>query len=219
MKNAETLPPLTECKTIKHQLFRPIILALMGAFLGFIDKYSGDVSWLRFDTSVEFWLVLITLVSVFSRTKWTAAIHSSIFLFAMVISYYLTYYITLGFIPTWLFLGWLLFALLASIYGFVIWHAKNNGVFAAFAGAIPIAILLVHGYYFIPDLFFCEPINDLPQPYFGIDVLSGFNFFSAILLFLLFLKTSKSPIALIAFILLLFFLFKQVSIFQYLYVL
>lgn len=192
------------------------IIAFSGALLGFIDKFAGTVSWLDFDTTIEFWLLLITILAVYSSTKWMAALHSTLFLLAMVFTYYITYYLTLGFIPLRLFQGWILFALISSIYGFVLWHAKKKGPFAAFVGAIPIAILLQRGYLFIPDLFFRQPYDDFPMPYWGIDIWNGFDFLGSLLLFLIFFKTTKNPKLLLLFTLVFFFFFRWIGIFYYL---
>lgn len=202
----------------KNKFILLFTIAFSGALLGFADKFSGNVSWVQFDTTIEFWLLLITILAVYSSTKWMAALHSTLFLLAMVFSYYITYYLTLGFIPMRLFQGWILFALLSSIYGFVLWHAKKKGSLAAFVGAIPIAILLQRGYYFIPDLLFRQPPEGILLPYWGIDILRGFNFLGSLLLFFIFFKATKSPKLLLLFTLIFFFLFKWIGILDFLHV-
>lgn len=202
----------------KNKIFLLFVIAFSGALLGFADKFSGNVSWVQFDTTIEFWILLITILAVYSSTKWMAALHSTLFLLAMVVSYYITYYLTLGFIPMRLFQGWILFTLLSSMYGFVLWHAKKKGSLAAFVGAIPIAILLQRGYYFIPDLLFRQPPEGILLPYWGIDILRGFNFMGSLLLFFIFFKTTKSPKLLVLFTLIFFIFFKEIGIFYYLHV-
>lgn len=202
----------------KNKFILLFVIAFSGALLGFADKFSGNVSWVQFDTTIDFWLLLVTILAVYSTTKWMAALHSTLFLLAMVFSYYITYYLTLGFIPMRLFQGWILFALLSSFYGFVLWHAKRKGPLAAFVGAIPIAILLQRGYHFIPDLLFRQPPEGILLPYWGIDILSGFAFLGSLLLLFIFFKTTKRPKLLLLFILIVFILFRWLGIFDYLHV-
>src|SRR5690606_16487903 len=147
-----------------------------------------------------FWLLLVTILAVYSTTKWMAALHSTLFLLAMVFSYYITYYLTLGFIPMRLFQGWILFALLSSFYGFVLWHARRERAFAAFVEAIPTPIPLQRGHHFTPDLLFRQPPEGILLPYWGIDILSGFAFLGSLLLLFIFFKTTKRPKLLLLFI-------------------
>lgn len=202
----------------KNKFILLFVIAFSGALLGFADKFSGNVSWVQFDTTIDFWLLLVTILAVYSTTKWMAALHSTLFLLAMVFSYYITYYLTLGFIPMRLFQGWILFALLSSMYGFVLWHARQKGPLAALVGAIPISILLQRGYYFIPDLLFRQPPDDVLLPYGGVDIWSGFNFLVSLLLFFIFFKTTGSPKLLLLFTLVFFFLFRWIGIFDFLHV-
>lgn len=65
-----------------------ILLGLLGIFLGCLDQYASSSPLIDFDTTLEFWLFLVTLVAVFSKSRLNASIHSIILLVSTVLAYY-----------------------------------------------------------------------------------------------------------------------------------
>ncbi|MCT4784274.1 MULTISPECIES: hypothetical protein [Exiguobacterium] len=214
--NSSTLQKSTDEISFFSQFKSYILLGLLGIFLGCLDQYASSSSWIDFDTTLEFWLFLVTLVAVFSKSRLNASIHSIILLVSTVFAYYLMYYLNLGFLPYQLFGIWLIIAVLSCVYALIIWNASQNGIGAAILGSIPTAFLLKQGYYFLPDLLFNPEAAQIRINYFGIDIQSGFNFVAAVVLYSIFFKTTDRRIILTISTIIIFFIFKETSILSFL---
>lgn len=160
-----------------------------------------------FDTTPAFWLVLVTIVSILSPTPRRACTYALLLLYAMLISYYVSYYGSYGFVPVRLVLLWSGFSLLLSLYGWMIWHVRKVSALAAF----PIAYLLQSGYSFIPDLWNAEA-RAIRLTYLGLDWHAFFTFTAAIFLFLWLSRLTKRPLLLLCLTVICFFLIRHIPI-------
>lgn len=198
--------------TFFSQFKNYILLGVLGIFLGWLDQYASSSPLIDFDTTLESWLFLVTLVAVFSKSRLDASIHSVILLVSTVFAYYLMFYLNLWFLPYQLFGIWLTIAVLSSIYALIIWKAGQKGIGAAILGSIPTAFLFRKGYYFLPDLLFNTEAAQVRIHYFGIDVQSGFSLVTAVVLYSIFFKITEHPIILTVFTVIIFFIFKETGI-------
>jgi|GEM_PF-3960559 len=171
--------------------YRFILFGLLGVCLGCLDQYASRSSWIDFDTTLEFWLLVVTLSAISSKSRLEASSRSVILLISTVLAYYVMFYINLGFLPTRYLGTWLIVAFVSSVYSYVIWGAGQRGRAAAFLGSIPTAYLVKQGDSFLPDLFFNLEAAQLRINYFGIDVYSGFNLIAAIALYAIMIKTTR----------------------------
>lgn len=124
-------------------------LFLSGALLGLVSKHFdsttiiGDIT-----TRPGIWILLVTLVSAFSPTPRSAALHTLAFLFGMLLAYYAYTTWLFGYFPAQVATAWGVFALLSPAAGYGLWFARSRGWPAMLAGAIPAGFLLSQGYPF-----------------------------------------------------------------------
>lgn len=170
---------------------RFILFGLLGVCLGCLDQYASRSSWIDFDTTIEFWLVVVTISAISSKSRLEAASRSTVLLISTVLAYYVMYYMNLGFLPAQYLGTWLIIALVASVYSYVIWGAGQRGRAAALLGSVPTAYLIKQGDSFLPDLFFNPEAAQLRIHYFGLDVYSGFNLLAAIALYAIMINTTR----------------------------
>ena len=120
----------------------------LGVLLGFLAKYTDGTDIGLIGSYLGFWILTTTIIGVWSRSPGAASLHSFIFLASMLITYYLYSTMLFGFFPKQYFIAWGSIALLSPIGGYVVWHARGNGWFAAFCASLPIGILFAEGYSF-----------------------------------------------------------------------
>lgn len=214
--NSSTPQQSTHELTFFSRFKNCILLGLLGILLGCLDQYASSSPLIDFDTTLEFWLFLVTLVAVFSKSRLNAAIHSIILLVSTVLAYYLMFYLNLGFLPYQLFGIWLTIAVLSSVYALIIWNAGQKGIGAAILGSIPTAFLFKQGYYFLLDLLFNTEAAQVRIHYFGIDIQSGFNLVTAVVLYSMFFKITEHRIILTVSTVIIFFIFKETGILSFL---
>lgn len=107
-----------------------------GTFVGLIGSYLG------------FWIVIGTVIGVWSRSPRAAALHVGLFFAAMLLSYYVYSAWLFGFFPKSVFLAWGAIGMLTPVGGWLIWHARGEGWPAALMAALPVSILVLDGYSF-----------------------------------------------------------------------
>lgn len=188
------VPPLYQ------RVVRVLGVFMVGALLGFLAKYTdGSVVGL-IGTYLGFWIVVTTFIAVRSRSPKAAALHTFVFLFAMLIVYYVYSAVLFGFFPRNYFIAWGSIALLSPIAGYVVWYAKGNGWRAALCASLPIGLLMVEGYSFI---------YTFPIP-------RGFDLFSAVLLFFILPANSFQRLRMLPILAVLFFLIERIGFLYYL---
>lgn len=186
---------------------RSVASLLVGASLGLLDHFASQTGMYDFETTPAFWLVLVTVLSILSATPRRALNHSLVLLYAMLISYYVSYYVSYGFVPARLVLLWAGFSLLLSIYGWMIWHVRKVSAL----GALPIALLLQSGQYFIPDLWNAEA-RAIRLTYLGLDWHAFFTLVAAVGLFIWFSRLTKRPSSLLFMSIACYFLIRYIPI-------
>ena len=127
---------------------------ILGAFLGTLSKYLDTVavngSWhanvlhyfSNIFTRAGIWVLMATIIAVYSKTIVRAAMNTFVFLSGMLISYYLYSTYLFGFFPTKYFIFWGIMALFSPILGIITWKAKNSTRLAYILPAFPMGLLL-----------------------------------------------------------------------------
>ncbi|ETI69989.1 DUF6518 family protein [Neobacillus vireti] len=191
---SDKVPPL------QQRLLRVLFVFLLGALLGFLAKFSdGSVKGL-IGTYLSFWIVITTIIAFRSRSPKAAALHTFIFLMAMLLVYYFYSMVLFGFFSMDYFITWGGIALLSPIGGYAVWYAKGNGWIAALCAALPISLLLVEGYSF----------------FYSFGIPKGFDIISAVLLFFLLPANHFQRLRMLPIVTMLFFLIERLEVLYYL---
>ena len=120
----------------------PILMFLFGAALGILsrllDIHTANLGNIFSQMSV--WILIGTLISIFSKTKVRAAVNVLIFCIGMLIVYYCTAELTGGVYSKVFIYGWTAFSLCSPIFAALTWMTQQRGLFPKIISA---AILLV----------------------------------------------------------------------------
>jgi hypothetical protein len=198
--------------TVKQMIIQVCASFVFGVILGLISKFSDNVSsnsWygLFFSgisditTNLGVWVVLATLIAVWSRSPIYASINVFIFFIGMLLAYYTYSQVLFGFFPTYYFLRWGAIALASPVAAYIVWFSKGEGWRAAFCAALPIGLLLVKGYPF----FYVLMLG------FGIDLLL------AMLLLVILAKTKAQFLKVFTLSILVAFIHRKFDILPYLF--
>ncbi len=123
---------------MNYKLLNPISMFFCGAILGIISKLFDIHTEILGNIFSEFaiWILLGTLISIYSENKKKAMINVFLFSIGMLITYYLMAHMTNS-VYSWKFIkGWTIFACVSPIFAYFTWMTKEKGV-------LPIIIRLV----------------------------------------------------------------------------
>lgn len=127
---------------MKNKLVTPIPLFLLGAALGVLSKvldiYTSNLGDIFSQMSI--WILLGTLIAIFSKTKGKAALNVFVFSIGMLITYYITAELTSSVYGMTFIYGWAAFSLCSPVFAWFTWMTKDKGVFPKI---ISVGILLV----------------------------------------------------------------------------
>ena len=91
-------------------------------------------------SSISVYILIGVLITLNSKNKWYAMINVFVFLISMLLTYYLTAYITHGVHGKRFIIGWTVFAFLSPIMAYFVYLTKSKNLFA---NIIKIGILIV----------------------------------------------------------------------------
>ena len=120
-----------------RRLLKPLPMLAIGLVLGtaarLFDMYFQNLG--NIFSQMAVWILIGTLISVYSPTKKHAAVNVLPFCLGMLLTYYATAMLTRG-VYSWSFiLGWTAFALLSPVMAYFAWMTKEKGVFPQVIGA------------------------------------------------------------------------------------
>lgn len=127
---------------MKKFVLNPIGMLVTGLALGVIsrllDVYTQNPGNIFSQTAI--WILLGVLISIYSETKKKAMLNIFPFCVGMLITYYLTAFISKGVYSEVFIIGWTVFALCSPLFAYFTWSTKENGMFPKI---ISIGIILV----------------------------------------------------------------------------
>jgi len=115
---------------MKNKIFNSIFMFVIGATLGVASKLFDIHTEILGNIFSEFaiWILLGTIISIYSEDKKRAMINVFLFSIGMLITYYLTAHITHS-VYGWTFIkGWTIFACISPIFAYFTWMTKEKGV-------------------------------------------------------------------------------------------
>lgn len=112
------------------KILKPHWMFCIGLILGIIsrllDIYTQNLG--EIFSQMAIWILLGTLISIYSKTKKMAMMNIFPFCIGMLITYYIVAIITHGVYSRSFIIGWTIFALCYPIFAFFTWMAKEKGI-------------------------------------------------------------------------------------------
>ena len=117
---------------MKNSKIKPFILFIFGLILGALARvfnlYTQNIG--NIFSEIAIWILLGTLISIYSATKKQAMINVFVFCLGMLLAYYFIACINDGiFSKTYIFY-WFLFSLLSPFMAYFTWMTKEPGIFS-----------------------------------------------------------------------------------------
>ena len=127
---------------------------LLGIFQKWIDGTGGNNLPLilqqldigNYFGRLAIWILLGTIISVYSKSSLRAAINTFIFFISMLAGYYLYCNYVLGFLPRNYMMMWMVIAFASFFMAYICWYAKGNGTIAIIISSVIIGILLAQAF-------------------------------------------------------------------------
>ncbi len=129
-------------------------IILFGFFLGVLQKWLDSTASNHFPEILQqldfrnyfgrlaIWMLLGTILSVYSPSPLWAAINTFCFFISMLAGYYLYCNYVLGFLPMRYMQMWIVISFFAFFMAYVCWYAKGNGIVAVFLSSLILGCLL-----------------------------------------------------------------------------
>ena len=92
------------------------------------------------------WILLGTIISVYSESPLRAAINTFFFFLSMLAGYYLYCNYILGFLPRAYMMMWIVIALASFFVAYICWYAKGKGFMAITISSVIIGVLLAQAF-------------------------------------------------------------------------
>ena len=112
------------------KILKPHWMFCIGLILGIIsrllDIYTQNLG--EIFSQIAIWILLGTLISIYSKTKKMAMMNIFPFCIGMLITYYIVAIITHGVYSRSFIIGWTIFALCSPMFAFFTWMAKEKGI-------------------------------------------------------------------------------------------
>ena len=144
--------------SFKRRIAITLGVILLGLLLGVLQKWlDGAGSSIlpailqQLDVGNYFgrlaiWILLGTIISVYSESPLRAAINTFFFFLSMLAGYYLYCNYILGFLPRTYMMMWIVIAFASFFMAYVCWYAKGEGIIAIFISSIIIGVLLAQAF-------------------------------------------------------------------------
>ncbi len=125
-----------------NRILAPIAMFLLGAVLGvaskLLDIYTSNLG--NIFSQMSIWILLGTLIAIFSKTKGKAALNVFVFCIGMLITYYITAELTSSVYGMTFIYGWAAFSVCSPVFAILTWLTKEKGLLGKI---ISIGILFV----------------------------------------------------------------------------
>lgn len=108
----------------------PILLFIFGAVLGVVSKlldiHTSNLG--NIFSQMSIWILLGTLIAIFSKAKGKAALNVFVFCIGMLITYYITAELTNSVYGMTFIYGWAAFSVCSPVFAILTWMTKEKGV-------------------------------------------------------------------------------------------
>ena len=122
----------------------PILMFLLGAVLGVaskvLDIHTQNLG--NIFSQMSIWILLGTLIAIFSKTKGKAALNVFVFCIGMLITYYITAELTNSVYGMTFIYGWAAFSVCSPVFAILTWMTKEKGVLGKIISFVILAVTL-----------------------------------------------------------------------------
>ena len=144
--------------SFKRRIAITLGVILLGLLLGVLQKWlDGAGSSIlpailqQLDVGNYFgrlaiWILLGTIISVYSESPLRAAINTFFFFISMLAGYYIYCNYALGFLPRTYMMIWIVIAFASIFMAYICWYAKGEGFIAIFISSMIIGVLLAQAF-------------------------------------------------------------------------
>ena len=144
--------------SLNRQIVITLGIILLGFLLGVFQKWiDGTGSSIlpailrQLDVGNYFgrlaiWVLLATIISVYSESPLRAAINTFFFFISMLAGYYLYCNYILGFLPRTYMIMWIVIAFASFFMAYICWYAKGEGIIAIFISSMIMGVLLAQAF-------------------------------------------------------------------------
>ncbi len=133
---------MNEVRKKINSIIVPVAMFLLGAVLGVVSKlldiHTSNLG--NIFSQMSIWILLGTLIAIFSKNKGKAALNVFVFCVGMLIAYYITAELTASVYGMTFIYGWAVFSICSPVFAWFTWMTKQKGVFSKI---ISVSILLV----------------------------------------------------------------------------
>ena len=143
---------------IKRQIVITLGVILLGFSLGVFQKWIDGTGGSSLPSILQqldignyfgrlaIWILLGTIISVYSESPLRAAINTFFFFISMLAGYYIYCNFVLGFLPRTYMLMWIVISFASIFMAYICWYAKGEGIIALSISSIIIGVLLAQAF-------------------------------------------------------------------------
>ena len=144
--------------SFNRQIVITLGVILLGILLGILQKWIDGTGGSNLPVILQqldignyfgrlaIWILLGTIISVYSESPLRAAINTFSFFISMLAGYYLYCNYVLGFLPRTYMIMWIVIAFASFFMAYICWYAKGNGTIAIIISSVIIGILLAQAF-------------------------------------------------------------------------
>ena len=144
--------------SFNRQIVITLGVILLGILLGILQKWIDGTGGSNLPMILQqldignyfgrlaIWILLGTIISVYSESPLRAAINTFSFFISMLAGYYLYCNYVLGFLPRTYMMMWMVIAFASFFMAYICWYAKGNGTIAIIISSVIIGILLAQAF-------------------------------------------------------------------------
>ena len=138
---------------LKKSILNTLIIMLLGFGLGVLQKWLDSVAYndlplllqrldiVNYFGRLAIWILLGTVLSVYSRSPLRAGINVFFFFLSMITGYYLYSNYVLGFLPLSYMMIWLGITFVSFFLAYICWYAKGKVIISILLSSIILAVL------------------------------------------------------------------------------
>ena len=148
----------SEIVPFKRQIVITLGVILLGFLLGILQKWVDGTGGSNLPVMLQqldignyfgrlaIWILLGTIISVYSESPLRAAINTFFFFLSMLAGYYLYCNDILGFLPRAYMMMWIVISFASFFMAYICWYAIGEGFIAIFISSVIIGVLLAQAF-------------------------------------------------------------------------